>query len=165
MRCLTLHCSLITCKVAKRRAVSSVVEHLVYTERVGGSKPSPPRFSIAFEENSADSGNTFQVVVLLQFKSDVHLTRRRWPRRWRWTRPRRGRTDLENGSLVVSAAFCRHAIEPIVNKNHVIDRFSAIVIICLPTKAIKAVVIVTTGINHKDSAQILVAAVGSRAIE
>jgi hypothetical protein len=24
------------------RAVSSVVEHLVYTERVGGSKPSPP---------------------------------------------------------------------------------------------------------------------------
>src|SRR4029077_4618822 len=28
------------------RAVSSVVEHLVYTERVGGSKPSPPIFSI-----------------------------------------------------------------------------------------------------------------------
>jgi hypothetical protein len=27
-------------------AVSSVVEHLVYTERVGGSKPSPPSFSI-----------------------------------------------------------------------------------------------------------------------
>ena len=26
------------------RAVSSVVEHLVYTERVGGSKPSPPIF-------------------------------------------------------------------------------------------------------------------------
>src|SRR2546429_9525927 len=26
----------------KVRAVSSVVEHLVYTERVGGSKPSPP---------------------------------------------------------------------------------------------------------------------------
>src|SRR5207248_2429280 len=26
------------------RAVSSVVEHLVYTERVGGSKPSPPSF-------------------------------------------------------------------------------------------------------------------------
>src|SRR5438270_2913527 len=26
----------------RRRAVSSVVEHLVYTERVGGSKPSPP---------------------------------------------------------------------------------------------------------------------------
>jgi len=26
------------------RAVSSVVEHLVYTERVGGSKPSPPTF-------------------------------------------------------------------------------------------------------------------------
>jgi hypothetical protein len=25
-------------------AVSSVVEHLVYTERVGGSKPSPPNF-------------------------------------------------------------------------------------------------------------------------
>ncbi len=25
------------------RAVSSVVEHLVYTERVGGSSPSPPR--------------------------------------------------------------------------------------------------------------------------
>ena len=24
------------------RAVSSAVEHLVYTERVGGSKPSPP---------------------------------------------------------------------------------------------------------------------------
>src|SRR6266852_1986633 len=33
------------CKVRRnfrRRAVSSVVEHLVYTERVGGSKPSPP---------------------------------------------------------------------------------------------------------------------------
>jgi hypothetical protein len=26
------------------RAVSSVVERLVYTERVGGSKPSPPIF-------------------------------------------------------------------------------------------------------------------------
>src|SRR2546428_4518814 len=40
------------CKVRRNfheRAVSSVVEHLVYTERVGGSKPSPPRlrFSIA----------------------------------------------------------------------------------------------------------------------
>jgi hypothetical protein len=31
-----------------KRAVSSVVEHLVYTERVGGSKPSPPSsFSIS----------------------------------------------------------------------------------------------------------------------
>src|SRR5437868_4973565 len=33
------------CKVRRNfleRAVSSVVEHLVYTERVGGSKPSPP---------------------------------------------------------------------------------------------------------------------------
>ena len=30
----------------ENRAVSSVVEHLVYTERVGGSKPSPPNFLI-----------------------------------------------------------------------------------------------------------------------
>ena len=32
--------------VKRLRAVSSVVEHLVYTERVGGSKPSPPNLSI-----------------------------------------------------------------------------------------------------------------------
>ena len=30
--------------LSSKRAVSSVVEHLVYTERVGGSKPSPPSF-------------------------------------------------------------------------------------------------------------------------
>jgi hypothetical protein len=36
---VTSHLSLITISY---RAVSSVVEHLVYTERVGGSKPSPP---------------------------------------------------------------------------------------------------------------------------
>jgi hypothetical protein len=30
--------------VKRLGAVSSVVEHLVYTERVGGSKPSPPIF-------------------------------------------------------------------------------------------------------------------------
>src|ERR1700686_1200441 len=35
----TIHYSLFT---SASRAVSSVVEHLVYTERVGGSKPSPP---------------------------------------------------------------------------------------------------------------------------
>src|SRR5207302_5219451 len=39
--CLTDHCSLITYHIFEG-AVSSVVEHLVYTERVGGSKPSPP---------------------------------------------------------------------------------------------------------------------------
>src|SRR6266404_3118480 len=47
---ITVHSSLITLlkgglatpEAWRRRAVSSVVEHLVYTERVGGSKPSPP---------------------------------------------------------------------------------------------------------------------------
>src|SRR5437773_2358997 len=33
-------------------AVSSVVEHLVYTERVGGSKPSPP--SLIFQWRTCD---------------------------------------------------------------------------------------------------------------
>src|SRR5438105_268140 len=37
---VTYHYSLFT---SLRRAVSSVVEHLVYTEGVGGSNPSPPR--------------------------------------------------------------------------------------------------------------------------
>ena len=33
-------------RAKKFRAVSSVVERLVYTERVGGSNPSPPRFRL-----------------------------------------------------------------------------------------------------------------------
>ena len=38
-------CSAVSCHYSHTfRAVSSVVERLVYTERVGGSKPSPPRF-------------------------------------------------------------------------------------------------------------------------
>ncbi len=43
-KCFTLtdHDSLITYDSLRFGAVSSVVEHLVYTERVGGSKPSPP---------------------------------------------------------------------------------------------------------------------------
>ena len=42
---LTRHASLVT--YHSPGAVSSVVEHLVYTEGVGGSKPSPPSlFSI-----------------------------------------------------------------------------------------------------------------------
>ena len=41
---LTDQRSLITYHSLRFRAVSSVVERLVYTERVGGSKPSPPRF-------------------------------------------------------------------------------------------------------------------------
>ena len=65
----------------------------------------------------------------------------------------------------MSAAFRRHAIEPSVNENHVVDRFRTVPVICLPTEAVKALVIVTTGINHEDSAQIIVATVGSRAIE
>ena len=100
------------------------------------------------------------VVVLL-----ISRGRRRWPGSRSRTRSRRGWTDLENGSLVVSAAFCRHAIEPSVNEDHVVDRFSAIAIICFPAKAVKALVIITTGIHHEDSAQIIVAAVGSRLIE
>src|SRR5438046_6386657 len=78
--------------------------------------------------------------------------RRRWPGSRSRTRSRRGWTDLENGSLVVSAAFCRHAIEPSVNEDHVVDRFSAIAIICFPANAVKALVIITTGIHHEDSA-------------
>ena len=87
------------------------------------------------------------VVVLL-----ISRGRRRWPGSRSRTRSRRGWTDLENGSLVVSAAFCRHAIEPSVNEDHVVDRFSAIAIICFPAKAVKALVIITTGIHHEDSA-------------
>jgi hypothetical protein len=37
------------------RAVSSVVEHLVYTERVGGSKPSPP----SLQKFERDGKNNF----------------------------------------------------------------------------------------------------------
>src|SRR5437588_7621210 len=44
---LTDHSSLITYHIFER-AVSSVVEHLVYTEGVGGSKPSPPIFDFSF---------------------------------------------------------------------------------------------------------------------
>src|SRR5881392_1038913 len=91
--------------------------------------------------------------------------RRRWPGSRSRARSRRGWTDLENGSLVVGAAFCGHAIEPSVNENHVVDRFSAILIIGLPAKAIKAVVTAAVNIDHEDSDQIIVAAVGSRAIE
>ena len=43
------------------RAVSSVVEHLVYTERVGGSKPSPP--SSILQRRDLGSAN----LVLLWF--------------------------------------------------------------------------------------------------
>ena len=39
---LTDYRSLITYHSLRFGAVSSVVERLVYTERVGGSKPSPP---------------------------------------------------------------------------------------------------------------------------
>ena len=65
----------------------------------------------------------------------------------------------------MGAAFCGHAIERSVNENHVVDRFSAILIIGLPAKAIKAVVTAAVNIDHEDSAQIIVAAVGSRLIE
>jgi len=65
----------------------------------------------------------------------------------------------------MSAAFRRHAIEPSVNENHVVDWFSAISIICFPAKAVKALVIVTIGIDQEYSTQIIVAAVGSRPIE
>src|ERR1043166_10330225 len=43
---LTDRHSLITYSLASSRAVSSVVERLVYTERVGGSNPSPPSFPL-----------------------------------------------------------------------------------------------------------------------
>src|SRR5207237_3055745 len=48
------------CKVRpnfQERAVSSAVEHLVYTERVGGSKPSPPRliFVVDFFPENTDN--------------------------------------------------------------------------------------------------------------
>ena len=87
----------------------------------------------------------------------------RWPGRRSWT-PRRGWTHLENGPQAVSAAFRRHAIQPSVNKNHVIDRFRAVPIICLATKAVKPLV-VTIGVDHEDGAQVIVAAVSGRAVE
>ncbi len=90
--------------------------------------------------------------------------RRRWPGRRSWT-PRRGWTHFENGSRVVSAAFRRHAIEPSVNKNHVVDWFRAVVIICLPTEAVKPLVVVTTGVDHEDRAQVIVATVGGRPVK
>jgi hypothetical protein len=84
--------------------------------------------------------------------------RRRWPGRWSRP-PARDWTHLENGSLAFSAAFRRHAIEPSINEDHVVDRFRAVVIICLPTETVKALVVVTIGIDHEDSAQVIVAAV------
>ena len=92
------------------------------------------------------------------------LVRRRWPGRWSWT-PARDWTHLENGSLAFSAVFRCHAIEPSVNENHIVDRFRAVVIICLPTEAVKALVIVTIGVDHEDSAKVIVAAAGGRAVE
>ena len=65
----------------------------------------------------------------------------------------------------LGATFRGHAIEPSVNKNHVIDWFRAVVIICLPTETVKALVIVTIRIDHEDRAQVIVAAVGGRAVE
>jgi hypothetical protein len=94
------------------------------------------------KENSADSGNTFQVVMLL-----ISRGRRRWPGRRSWP-PRRGWTHLENGSLTVSTALRRHAIEPSAYENHVVDRFGAVVIICLPAEAVKALVALPTGVDH-----------------
>src|ERR1700730_17409052 len=52
---VTRHLSLFT---SATRAVSSVVEHLVYTERVGGSKPSPPRLSILPEQAISSATRT-----------------------------------------------------------------------------------------------------------
>jgi hypothetical protein len=43
---LTYHHSPITYHFLRIGAVSSVVERLVYTERVGGSNPSPPSFQL-----------------------------------------------------------------------------------------------------------------------
>src|SRR4029450_815873 len=109
------------------------------------------------KENSAYSGNTFQVLVLL-----ISRGWRRCPGRWSGT-PARDWTHLENGSLAFSAAFRRQAIEPSVNENHVIDRFRAVPI--MPTEAVKALVVVTIGIDHEDSAHVIVATVGGRAVE
>ena len=113
-------------------------------------------------KNSSDSANAFQVVRLLPSERTEQLARRRWPGRGSRT-PRRDWAHLENGSLVVSAAFRRHAIKPSVNENHIVDRFRAV--IRLPTEAVKALVIVTIGVDHEDSAHVFVAAIGGRAIE
>ena len=64
-----------------------------------------------------------------------------------------------------SATFRGHAIEPSVNENHVVDWLRAIVIIRLSTEAVKALVIVTIGIDHEDRAQVIVSAVCGRAVE
>ena len=42
-------------------AVSSVVEHLVYTERVGGSKPSPPIFQRQIQNPNIEIRNKNQI--------------------------------------------------------------------------------------------------------
>ena len=101
---------------------------------------------------------------MLLILGNEQLVRRCWPGDRSWT-PRRDWTHLENGSLAVGATFRGHAIEPSVNKNHVIDWFRAVVIICLPTKTVKALVIVTIDIDHEDRAQVIVAAVGGRAVK
>ena len=90
--------------------------------------------------------------------------RRRWPWCRSWT-PRRDWTHFENGSLALSAAFRGHAIEPSVSENHVVDWLRAIVSIRLSTEAVKALVIVAIGIDHEDRAQVIVAAVGGRAVK
>ena len=100
--------------------------------------------------------------MVLLISITEQLVRRRWPGHRSWTPPR-GWTHLEDGSLA-EAACRRHAIEPAVNRNHVIDRFSAVPVICLPTETVKALVIVTIGVDNKDSAHVIVAAIGSRAV-
>src|SRR5579883_715059 len=47
-----------------RRAVSSAVEHLVYTERAGGSNPSPPTMRAGFRGRFSAQPATFRVMRL-----------------------------------------------------------------------------------------------------
>ena len=118
---------------------------------------------VCLKENSADSSNAFQVVMLLISNGPaVSAAASAWALE---LDPLRGWIHLESSSLSVGGAFRRHAIERSVNENHVVDRFSAILIICFPSEAVKAVVPATIDIDHEDSAQVIVAAVSSRAIE
>src|SRR4030095_3605620 len=77
------------------------------------------------------------------FQGNVQLARRSWTRSRVWT-------HLENGSVAVSAASRRHAIELSVNENHVVDRFRAVG--GIPAEAVKALIGVAIGFDHEDSA-------------
>ena len=118
---------------------------------------------VCLKENSADSSNALQVVMLLisngrAVSAAASAGAPELDSLTDWT-------HFENGSRAVGGAFHRHAIEPSVNENHIVNRLRAVVIICLSTETVKALVIVAIGVDHEDSAQVIVTAISGGPIE